>query len=153
MFHEIIEIVQEEPFGFQKMLSAKTLQMIARLDTVKYFSENEKQYIHEVIIIAKYTIAERLSEEFDFEGFARDHGVSYSWFRQSFKYFTGFSPHQYVLELRMTRAKKLLSETRLSVKQISYDLGFDTPFYFSRIFKKKTGYSPTEWRMCFKGKY
>lgn len=150
LFNEIIEIVQEEPFGFQKTLSAKTLQIIARLNTIKFTPEHGEQYIYEVINKAKYAIAEKISSDFNFEEFAQTHGVSYSWFRQSFKYYTGFSPHQYMLELRITRAKKLLSETWASVKQISYDLGFDTPFYFSRVFKKRTGYSPTEWRSHFK---
>ncbi len=150
LFSEIIDIVKKEPFGFQKTIAAKTIQIIARLNTIKYFPQQEEGYIHEIINEAKYLAAESLSQHFDFESFAQKHGVSYSWFRQSFKYYTGFSPHQYMLELRINRAKKLLGETWIPIKQISYDLGFDTPYYFSRIFKNKTGCSPSEWRSHFK---
>jgi transcriptional regulator GlxA family with amidase domain len=53
---------------------------------------------------------------------------------------------QYHLQLRIGRAKDLLTGTALPVQQIAIQLGFDSPFYFSRIFKKKTGLAPQEWR-------
>lgn len=50
--------------------------------------------------------------------------------------------HYYLIE----QAKNILLNTDLTVSEIAYDLGFDYPQYFSKIFKKKTGYSPVEYR-------
>jgi two-component system, response regulator YesN len=62
---------------------------------------------------------------------------------------TGKTPSEYLTEKRINYAKLLL-ETRLrnnsiSVKEIANHVGFDDPYYFSRVFKKVTGKSPTKW--------
>jgi transcriptional regulator GlxA family with amidase domain len=46
----------------------------------------------------------------------------------------------------MSRARELLAGSALSVKQISFRLGFTDPYHFSRIFKRKTGFAPLDWR-------
>lgn len=51
--------------------------------------------------------------------------------------------HYYLIE----QAKDTLLNTDLSVSEIAYKLGFDYPQYFSKVFKKKTGYSPIEYRL------
>lgn len=73
-------------------------------------------------------------------------GVSYSALRQAFKLHTGLAPHEYQLELRVSEAKKLLAGTGLPVKAIADKLGFQSAYYFSRLFKTKTGLSPEAWR-------
>jgi transcriptional regulator GlxA family with amidase domain len=50
------------------------------------------------------------------------------------------------LQLRIGRARELLLGTNLSVKQIAYALRFASPYHFSKIFKKKTGMAPQQWR-------
>jgi AraC-like DNA-binding protein len=62
------------------------------------------------------------------------------------KNFTGISPRQYFLQLKVMRARELLITTDQSIKEISYQLGFDSIYYFSRFFKQKTGMSPSEFR-------
>jgi AraC-like DNA-binding protein/mannose-6-phosphate isomerase-like protein (cupin superfamily) len=56
---------------------------------------------------------------------------------------TGFSLHQYILKLRINEAVHLLTNSRLSIREISEKIGFSNPQYFSRIFKSKTGVFPT----------
>jgi AraC-like DNA-binding protein len=63
-----------------------------------------------------------------------------------FKKYTGVPPVQYHLDLKILRAKEMLLYTDKSVKEISYDLGFQSIYYFSRIFKNKLGVSPSEIR-------
>lgn len=74
-------------------------------------------------------------------------GMSVSHFSREFKKQYGVSPHAYHLSLKITAAKNLLTDTDLSVTDISDTLGFDDPLYFSRIFKKHCGVSPTEYRV------
>jgi transcriptional regulator GlxA family with amidase domain len=63
-----------------------------------------------------------------------------------FRLYTGVAPHKYFMELKIMRAKELLLATDKSIKEISFELGFQSIHYFSRIFKNKTGVSPSEFR-------
>ncbi|HOS30557.1 MAG TPA: helix-turn-helix transcriptional regulator, partial [Treponemataceae bacterium] len=53
---------------------------------------------------------------------------------------------EYLTEIRMTMAKKLLKTTQKRSTDIAYEIGFSDPHYFSYIFKKHTGMSPREYR-------
>jgi transcriptional regulator GlxA family with amidase domain len=77
---------------------------------------------------------------------AQDLGVSYSWFRSTFAVHTGLSPHQYLLEWRLVRARNLLADTELSIKEIAAQTGFKDEHYFSRFFRQKLNHSPSAWR-------
>ena len=68
------------------------------------------------------------------------------WFRHTFTAHTGLSPHQYLLEFRLVRARSLLTETELSVKEIATQTGFEDEFYFSRLFWQKLELTPSQWR-------
>lgn len=77
---------------------------------------------------------------------AQELSVSYSWFRHTFTAHTGLSPHQYLLELRLVRARTLLAETNLSIKEIALQTGFEDELYFSRLFRQKLNVTPSQWR-------
>ena len=85
------------------------------------------------------------------ETVANDLQVSYSWFRKMFKAHTGLSPARYHNELRITRARELLSHTSISVKRLADMLDFENVYYFSKIFKKHTGVSPSAYRSKSEG--
>lgn len=82
----------------------------------------------------------------DLPALARESGLSYSWFRSTFVLHTGRTPHQYLLELRLARARNLLTETDLSVKEIAAATGFQDEHYFSRVFRHRMRCTPTLWR-------
>ena len=63
-----------------------------------------------------------------------------------FKEKTGLSPKQYILQIRIERAKEFLATTEYSIKEISNSVGFPDPLYFSRLFKKYEQCSPLEYR-------
>jgi AraC-like DNA-binding protein len=72
--------------------------------------------------------------------------ISLSHFFYLFKHHVGSTPMDYFIRLRLRRACRLLEETELSVKAIAYTLGYDDPFYFSRIFKSFNRIAPSEYR-------
>lgn len=94
-------------------------------------------------------ILRALSEEpharVDLRALAATTGVSYAHFRRLFKGRLGMSPHQYHLQSLVSRSKELLADGRRSVVEVSESLGFEDPYYFSRIFKQKTGVAPSRW--------
>lgn len=71
---------------------------------------------------------------------------SKSFLCEQFKNSKGLSPISYYLDLKLTEAKKLLRENDLTITEISEKLGFESPEYFSRYFKKRIGHSPRDFR-------
>ena len=59
---------------------------------------------------------------------------------------TGFSPLEYLTRLRLNHASQLMAETALSIAEIARAVGYEDPLYFSRLFRRKMGVSPTEFR-------
>lgn len=75
--------------------------------------------------------------------------ISPSYLRSLLKVLTGQSTQQYIHERLMEKAKEKLSTTDLSVSEIAYELGFEHPQSFSKLFKAKTNLSPLEFRASF----
>jgi AraC-like DNA-binding protein len=99
-----------------------------------------------VIARAEQILAERVENPPPMEALARELGVAYSHFRREFKTRTGLPPKQYLLRLRLEKARRLLGNTPDPVKTIADQLGFNSPFHLSAAFKKEFGISPAHWR-------
>ncbi len=78
------------------------------------------------------------------ESFRYSRNHLYSIFKSEY----GISPQDYLLNLRIEKAKQLLSreDMKLSVKEVAYAVGFRDQLYFSKLFKKRTGSTPLEFR-------
>ncbi|MEM6379488.1 MAG: ATP-binding protein, partial [Bacteroidota bacterium] len=76
--------------------------------------------------------------------------VSHSSLYRKVKALTDLSPQQYIRAYRLGRASNLLSTTKLSISEIAYETGFRDPDYFTRVFKKEQGVSPTIYRNNYK---
>lgn len=74
---------------------------------------------------------------------SRQYGLSSKQFAYLFQKHTGMSPNKFLIEYRMRRAKELLCTTTCSVAEISACVGYSDPYYFSKLFKKRTGFSPS----------
>ena len=72
--------------------------------------------------------------------------MSVCWFIRCFKRYMGMTPLQYVTSIRITKAKDLLKNTAFTIQEVGRLVGYENPLYFSRIFKKQTGHSPSEYR-------
>ncbi len=76
-------------------------------------------------------------------------GMSQVHFRRRFREQYHRTPLDHILHLRLTRAKELLHYHDGSIGEIAAACGFSDPSYFTRLFKKKTGYTPTEYRTLY----
>jgi len=76
--------------------------------------------------------------------------VSDSHFRKLFQQYTGLPPAHYIHYVKIEQAKRDLAETDWRISEIGAGLGFSEPNYFARLFKSKTGYTPTEYRRQFR---
>lgn len=71
--------------------------------------------------------------------------MSEAYFRRLFLGKMGVSPKQYIIDIRIEKAKQLLSDGVLKVNAIAEKCGFANPYHFSRIFRQKTGFTPTDY--------
>ena len=107
---------------------------------------NKDQNRVDMINRARLRIREALESNLTIQQVAQELGISYSNFRKLFKAYTGVAPSMYQQELRLQRAKEMLSTTNMSIKEIAYRLNFESPDYFSSKFKIKTGIKPSDFR-------
>lgn len=94
----------------------------------------------------EHLFAERYAESLDMEQLSKKMGVAYSHLRHAFKQHTGYAPWQYVINLRMAHARRLLVSTDATLDEIAGQTGFNTGFHLSAKFKQMHGMSPTAWR-------
>lgn len=86
------------------------------------------------------------TQDFSVSQLVKESGMSEVHFRRLFKKIYKVSPQEYITNFKISRAKELLRYSELTVREVSDFLNFSDPCYFSRIFKKKTDYTPTEYR-------
>lgn len=103
-------------------------------------------YIREEIACACRYFAAHAGEQLSVQEYAASRNMSVCWFQRSFKTVMGCTPMQYLLTLRMNNAAALLETTDYSIGEIAAIIGYDDGLYFSRLFRKKKGMSPSEYR-------
>lgn len=93
----------------------------------------------------KYIIS-NVDKKIDLARLIRDCGMSRSTFYALFKEQTGMSPLQYINDTRLSKAADYMTLLKYSVTEAAMVVGFDDPLYFGRLFKRKFGMSPTEYK-------
>ncbi len=99
-----------------------------------------------VVSKAQEYIRQNFRKDLSLEEVAQSAGISPYYFSKLFKEETGINYTEYLTGIRIETAKRLLSNPKLSIKEVCLDAGYTNPNYFSRIFKKWTGITPTEFR-------
>lgn len=74
---------------------------------------------------------------------ARQCGLTTKQFAYLFQKHMGVGPNEYLIDHRMRHAKELLCSTTFSIAEVSACIGYSDPYYFSKLFKKRTGFSPS----------
>ena len=103
-------------------------------------------YLEKEIELSIQYFNENYNKEINVADYAAMQNMSTCWFIRTFKNVTGTTPMQYILSLRITNAQSLLETTDYNITEISNIVGYDNPLYFSRLFKKQKGISPSEYR-------
>ena len=147
LYKAAMEAAFEEAAHSQQMLAGIVNHLLGAMYSLERIIELNKNHSHvEMVGKARIRIRESLESDLTIQQLADSLGVSYSNFRKLFKLHTGLSPALYQQDLRLQRAKELLSTTKMSIKEIAYRLNFDSPDYFSSRFRMKTGLKPSEFR-------
>ena len=141
---QLIEQMESSNEAQREELLNKLLVILCRMSnaSIPSLSDSETSLIMSIVrhINASY------SEDLDVEALAKMAYLTRSHFTRKFKAITGFSPARYINDLRLNHAKELLSNSKLSVTEISIRCGFSSSNYFGDVFRKYYGVSPREWR-------
>lgn len=149
LFMKAISTAEREQPLYQNVLAC-TAEMI--LAMTLYYDKNNPANTNlqsRSILQAQAIIRENLTTDITPEDIARQINMSYSWFRKNFKEYTGISPIHYILSLRIKKAKELLAETDLSIKEITYMLRFSSTSYFTTVFRRFAHTTPSDYRQRY----
>lgn len=114
-------------------------------DKVTHFSNNKGLSPRKLRQAISY-IHDNLETDLSLAEIAAVVEMSMYHFSRLFKQSTGFAPHQYVMNCRIARAKKLLAESNNSIEQISEQVGFQSQSHFTNVFRKFMGITPKVYR-------
>ena len=108
------------------LINATNPEQISLLNAIKYIENNFQSNITNLDLANECMISEE-------------------YFRKLFKKKYGISPKQYIVDIRINKAKQMLTEGVFKINAISEKCGFSNPYHFCRFFKKKVGMTPTEY--------
>jgi YesN/AraC family two-component response regulator len=95
-------------------------------------------------------LTENLEKDISLDNAAELVNLSPSYFSKIFKEVMGVAFTNYLTDLRIEKAQELLLQTDLSIQEIGFRVGYNTPAYFIKQFKAKFGYTPYDYRRQFR---
>lgn len=125
--------------------NTETLYVIHTLDIKNDAKNNYKGKIALFKSIQQY-ITNNIKENLDLENIAERFNISSYYFSRTFKKVVGYNFSDYINMERIKMAKELLCKENMSVKEVCYLVGYSEPNYFSKVFKKYEGVTPTEFK-------
>ena len=147
IFKRIIIELQRCQDNYEEMLVLLLRHLLIifhRELTREHISKNE--YLDHEMDNAVTFFSENYNQNISIDDYAASRGMSVSWFIRNFKKYTGSTPMQFIVGIRINNAQMLLETTTYSINEISKIVGYDNQLYFSRLFHKLKGYSPREYR-------
>lgn len=146
IYNQMIRELQIQRVNYDDMISLYMHHIFISINRyIKEGRETKHETISDIERAAHY-FKENYNKQISIEQYAEEHLMSVNWFIHSFKSVMKMSPMQYIIALRISAAKGYLEKSSKNIAEISYEIGYENPLYFSRLFKKSTGMTPTEYR-------
>lgn len=147
LFKKIIFEMQIKNEMFVQFSTAYFFEVLAHFSRMhKYIMQNNKTCKDSNMQKVIQLMHSKYNRKLSVEDFAVQCNLSVYRFIHKFKLLTGMPPMSYFLKIRIDKAKELLLDSNLSINEIANVVGYDNSLYFSRVFKKETGISPTNYR-------
>ncbi len=142
LFQVILNFIQD-----QETIRNKILQSNGLFPEEVVMNKLDEEFLNKITVF----IEEHYSDEkLDYKMICEHVGMSRTVLYSKFKTITGQGVHEYIKIIRLKKSLKLLFERRLSVSEIAYDSGFNSPSYFIRCFSKQYGMPPKEYLAAHK---
>ncbi|MFP3089206.1 AraC family transcriptional regulator [Treponema sp. TIM-1] len=145
IFDQILREVRTQQPLYQLKACSGILALIAEMLTHERRSE-QPNYYQKIVEQAKYLMETNVFKAINVSSISEQIGVSPSKLNEIFKTYTSMTPYQYYIHIKIHKAEGLLEEADVTVKEVAFQLGFEDQYYFSRLFKNKTGVAPSDWK-------
>lgn len=147
-----LEIKENAPIGGQQMVRIYLEQFLIMLirdaqeNKTAHFFPNKESMENHLISQMIHSIEDHLYSDISVEELCAEMNYSRAYLSKIFKATTGFTILEYILNRKIIQAKKLIKENDYNFSQISDKLAFDNPHYFTRVFKRISGMTPSEYK-------
>lgn len=146
IYNQMIRELQLQRANYEELLRILLRHILLTINRyIKEQSQTGTDIINDMERAAHY-FGENYNKNISIEQYAAEHLMSVNWFILSFKNVMKVTPMQYILSLRIATAKGLLENSNKNITEIADAIGYDNALYFSRLFKKHTGYSPSQYK-------
>ena len=146
IYNQMIRELQLQRVNHEDMISLYMHHIFITINRyIKERRENKNDTINDIERAAHY-FKDNYNKQISIEQYAEEHLMSVNWFIHNFKSVMKMSPMQYIISLRIAMAKGYLENSAKNIAEISNEVGYENALYFSRLFRKYTGMTPTEYR-------
>ena len=146
IYNQMIRELQLQRVNHEDMISLYMHHIFITINRyIKERRETKNDTINDIERAAHY-FKDNYNKQISIEQYAAEHLMSVNWFIHSFKSVMKMSPMQYIISLRIAMAKGYLENSTKNIAEISNEVGYENALYFSRLFRKYTGMTPTEYR-------
>lgn len=149
-FRQIIDEMRLKNEKYEEMIVFKFHELLLNINRALKNISIKTNDTNTLIKQAKTYFNENYNQEINIENYASSLNMSPCWFIKKFKEMTGVTPTQYILKIRLTTAQNLLKYSKYNVSEAAAAVGYENSFYFSRLFTKNFGVSPSKYKSQFK---
>lgn len=141
----IFEYIHKQP-GYKLMLQSISTEIIIEILRQSIVDDNHKPVYKADIKKAIAFLEERYQDNITLDDLAKEVNISPYHLLRLFKSETGKTPFEFLTDIKIQHAKKLLVNSKFNISEISHLCGFSNASHFSVVFKKKTGFTPSEFK-------
>ena len=153
----ITQLLQYPPLTYKEQIEQLFIQVSeliiqeqinvdAKFSTLKIIKQDTKRELLHRVSLTKEFLNDHKSDQLSLDKISKHIGISKYYLHRLFSEIYGMTPLEYLSNIRIKDAKNKLRYTKRSVSQIAFECGFDSAHYFSYLFKKRIGASPTQFR-------
>ena len=154
-YRTIIETLEKKEPCWDLMSNVQTTEFFvwilkelfpSKTDEMKEFFQLKMYDKESIVTMMTNYLKENYMKKISVEEIAHNTYLSTTYVTKIFKEIINDTPINYLISIRLEKAKELLREGQMTIQEISKQIGYDDPYYFSKLFKKKYGVSPSEYR-------
>ena len=146
----ILQTIQSELYqqqiGYGTRINQLLVELLILITRQSTHQNNLRRDFPQTFMKLEESLRQNLSHQWSVEEMAALVGLGITTFSEKVKNYTGFSPLNYLINIRISEAIKLLKKQDINVTEIALETGFYSSQHFSTTFKKLTGYTPGNFR-------
>lgn len=146
LFQEMIQEMQLCRPHYEELLAMQLRQLFILINRQFKGGYKLAEYVQNEMEAAIHYFTEHYNTPIVIDEYAASMHRSTTWLIRSFKQYTGMTPMQFIISIRITNAQRLLRITDYNITEVAAIVGYDNPLYFSRLFRKQTGIAPSEYK-------